>query len=260
MAVTTAAVVGIGSGLASAGMPFSQAAQQKRASSKAIAEQKKLQASARERAEKNFYQGLNVPLDAYGEQFRQNIAGQQQAIQALQEGDQRNLQGGIGALTAAGAAANEQTRIGLGEALYGNRKMKADAQNTINQDLKAMDMGQAADQAAMARDADQARVAAISSGISGIGTAASSLASVTDLYGKSGGMKRAERLYDGMVAEGLDIDQISKAAGGDLSAAVIKNTLRKQDFSGKQTRGFLRDKFKGFDYSIFNNLYTPPKS
>jgi len=41
MAVTTAAVVGIGSGLASAGMSFSQAAQQKRASSKAIAEQKK---------------------------------------------------------------------------------------------------------------------------------------------------------------------------------------------------------------------------
>ena len=83
MAVTTAAVVGIGSGLASAGMSFSQAAQQKRASSKAIAEQKKLQASARQRAEKNFYQGLNVPLDAYGEQFRQNTANQQQTIQCI---------------------------------------------------------------------------------------------------------------------------------------------------------------------------------
>jgi hypothetical protein len=251
MAVTTAAVVGIGSGLASAGMSFSQAAQQKRASSKAIAEQKKLQASARERAEKNFYQGLNVPLDAYGEQFRQNIAGQQQAIQALQEGDQRNLQGGIGALTAAGAAANEQTRIGLGEALYENRKMKADAQNTINQDLKAMDMGQAADQAAMARDADQARVAAISSGISGIGTAASSLASIAPLYGKTGGMKRAEALYDG-----LDATSIEAAAGGELSAAQIKNTLRQQDFSGKQTRGFLRDNTT-FDYSIFDKMYKP---
>ncbi|MAO23180.1 MAG: hypothetical protein CMJ25_20700 [Phycisphaerae bacterium] len=254
MAVTTAAVVGIGSGLASAGMSFSQAAQQKRASSKAIAEQKKLQASARQRAEKNFYQGLNVPLDAYGEQFRQNTANQQQTIQALQEGDQRNLQGGIGALTAAGAAANEQTRIGLGEALYENRKMKADAQNTINQDLKSMDMGQAADQAAMARDADQARVAAINSGISGIGTAASSLASLAPLYGKTGGMKRAETISDG-----LTMQNITDAAGGELSNAQIKNVLRKQNFTGKETRGFLRNKFEDFDYSIFNNMYTPPQ-
>ncbi len=253
MAVTTAAVVGIGSGLASAGMSFSQAAQQKRAASKAIAEQKKLQASARERAEKNFYEGLNVPLDAYGEQFRQNIANQQQSIQALQEGDQRSLQGGIGALTAAGAAANEQTRIGLGEALYDNRKMKADAKDNINQDLKLMDIGQAADQAAMARDAEQARVAAISSGISGIQTAASSLASVTDLYGKSGGQKRAETLYDG-----LSMDAIEAAAGGALSKAQIQNTLRKQNFTGKETRGFLKDN-QTFDYSIFKNMYTPPK-
>jgi len=254
MAVTTAAVVGIGSGLASAGMSFSQAAQQKRASSKAIAEQKKLQASARQRAEKNFYQGLNVPLDAYGEQFRQNTANQQQTIQALQEGDQRNLQGGISALTAAGAAANEQTRIGLGEAMYENRKMKADAQNTINQDLKAMDMGQAADQAAMARDADQARVAAINSGISGIGTAASSLASLAPLYGKTGGMKRAETISDG-----LTMQNITDAAGGELSNAQIKNVLRKQNFTGKETRGFLRNKFEDFDYSIFNNMYKAPQ-
>ena len=253
MAVTTAAVVGIGSGLASAGMSFSQAASASRASANAIKEQKKLQADARERAEKNFYQGLNVPLDAYGEQFRQNTANQQQTIQALQEGDQRSLQGGVGALTAAGAAANEQTRIGLGEALYENRKMKADAQNTINQDLKSMDMGQAADQAAMARDADQARVAAISSGISGIGTAASSLASIAPLYGKTGGMKRAEALYDG-----LDATSIEAAAGGQLSAAQIKNTLRQQDFSGKQTRGFLKDN-QTFDYSLFKGMYTPPK-
>mgnify|MGYP003640582910 CR=1 FL=1 len=251
MAVTTAAVIGIGSGLASAGMSFSQAASASRASANAIKEQKKLQADARERAEKNFYQGLNVPLDAYSEQFRQNIAGQQQTIQALQEGDQRSLQGGVGALTAAGAAANEQTRIGLGEALYENRKMKADAQNTINQDLKSMDMGQAADQAAMARDADQARVAAISSGISGIGTAASSLASIAPLYGKTGGMKRAEALYDG-----LDATSIEAAAGGELSAAQIKNILRQQDFSGKQTRGFLRDNTT-FDYSIFDKMYKP---
>jgi len=117
MAVTTSAVIGIGTGLASAGMSFGQAAQQKRIAAKAKADQQQLMKAARARAEKDFYAGLNVPLDAFGEQYRQNLAGQQQSLQALQEGDTRALVGGVGALTAAGAQANEATRIGMADSL-----------------------------------------------------------------------------------------------------------------------------------------------
>ena len=38
----------------------------------------KLMKEARERAETNFYQGLNVRMDAFGEQYRQNLANQTQ--------------------------------------------------------------------------------------------------------------------------------------------------------------------------------------
>ncbi len=253
MAVTTAAVVGIGTGLASAGMSFSNAAKQKRMAREAKRDQDQLMKAARAKAEKDFYQGLNVPLDAFGEQYRQNIAGQQQALQALQEGDQRNLAGGVGALTAAGAQANEATRIGMGEALYENRKMKADAQENMKQQLIQMDVGQAADAAQRERDMEEARAASIQSGIAGIGQAASSLASIAPLYGKSGGQARAEKLYDN-----LDTSSITSAAGGELSRAQTINTLRSQGFTGKQARGFLNDP-GSFDYSIFQGMYKAPK-
>ena len=56
----------------------------------------KLMKEARERAETNFYQGLNVRMDAFGEQYRQNLANQTQQIEALQDADPRLLAIGIG--------------------------------------------------------------------------------------------------------------------------------------------------------------------
>ncbi len=253
MAVTTAAVIGIGTGLASAGMSFSDAAKQKRAANKAAQDQKKLMADARQKAEKDFYAGLNVPLDAFGEQYRQNIAGQQQTIQALQEGDTRNLVGGVANLTAAAAQGAEQTRIGMGEALYDNRKMKADSRQNINQQLLQMDVGAAADESMRERDLLEARAANIQSGIAGVGQAAQGIASLAPLYGRSGGQGRAERLFSE-----IDTDQVSKAAGGNLTRAQTINALRKQRYSGKDTRDIIRKKAEDFDYSIFSGLYTPP--
>jgi len=251
MAVTTAAVIGIGTGLASAGMSFSDAAKQKRAANKAAQDQKKLMADARQKAEKDFYAGLNVPLDAFGEQYRQNIAGQQQTIDALQ-GDSRNLVGGVANLTAAAAQGAEQTRIGMGEALYDNRKMKADSRQNINQQLLQMDVGAAADESMRERDLLEARAANIQSGIAGVGTAAQGIASLAPLYGRSGGQGRAERLFSE-----IDTDQVTEAAGGNLTRAQTINALRKRGYSGKDTRNIIRKK-EDFDYNIFSGLYTPP--
>ena len=254
MAVTTAAVIGIGTGLASAGMSFSNAAKQKRIAEQAKEDQKRLMADARKKAEKDFYAGLNVPLDAFGEQYRQNIAGQQQTIQALQEGDTRNLAAGVTGLTAAAAQGTEGTRIQMGQALYDNRKMKADSKQNINQQLLQMDVGEAADEAMRERDALEARAASIQQGFQGIGQAAQSLGSVADLYGKSGGQRRAERLYSG-----IDQNAVNKAAGGQLSRAQTINALRNQGYSGKEARQLLRGDTM-FDYSIFDGLYVPPSN
>lgn len=183
MAIGTAATIGVGVSAISSGLSFKQAADQSRMASKARKASEKLVADARQKAEKDYYEGLNVPLDAYGEQFAQNMANQQQTIQALQEGDTRNLIGGVQGLTAAAAAANEQTRIGLGQELYANRKMKADSRQNINQQLLQMDIGQATDQQLMARDAEQARAAAMKSGISSAANAAYIYGRGKKLYG-----------------------------------------------------------------------------
>tara|TARA_R110000782_G_scaffold9277_4_gene29948 strand:+ start:272 stop:1042 length:771 start_codon:yes stop_codon:yes gene_type:complete len=256
MAVTTAAVVGIAGGLASAGMSFKSAADQKRQANQARSDQKRLMADARQKAEKDFYAGLNVPLDAFGEQYRQNIGGQQQVIQSLQEGDTRNLIGGVAGVTAAAGQGTENTRIAMGQELYDNRKMKADSKQNVNQQLLQMDVGAAADESMRERDLLEARAANIQGGFAGIGQVAQGIDGLTDLYGKSGGQGRAERLYSG-----LDQSQVSAAAGGELSRAQQVNRLRGMDYTGKQTRQMLRGKAGGeqFDYRIFDNLYVAPE-
>jgi len=256
MAVTTAAVIGIGTGLASAGQSFTQAAQQKRAAEQARKEQERLMADARKKAEKDFYAGLNVPLDAFGEQYRQNIAGQQQTLQALQEGDTRNLVAGVGGVTAAAAQAAEGTRIGMADALYENRKMKADAQENLKQQLIQMDVGQAADESQRERDLLEARNASIQSGIQGIGMVGQGLNTLAPLYGKQGGLRRAEKIAD---ADKFDMSKVTASAGGELSRAQILNTLKKQGFTGKDTRLMVNKGQFGDDfYKIFKGLYVPP--
>ena len=89
-----------------------------------------------------------MPLDAFGEQYRQQLQSQQ-GIQALQEGDPRNLAAGLGGLQAATNQAQETTRIGMQVALYDNDKMKADAKEEMKQQLIDIDMAQAKDQAAL---------------------------------------------------------------------------------------------------------------
>lgn len=203
MAIGTAAAIGAGGSLIGAGLSYRQAATQSRIKDKAMKASEKLIADARQKAEKDYYEGLNVPLDAYGEQFAQNMANQQQTIQALQEGDTRNLIGGVQGLTASAADVNEQTRIALGQELYENRKMKVDSAHKVNQQLIDIDAGQAADQSQIARDAAQAGTAATKSAISGLVSAGLTIGEGMDLYGKTSAMKDAEKLLEGVTEADL---------------------------------------------------------
>jgi hypothetical protein len=175
-----------------AGMSFSAAAKAKKRAAKAEKEQKRLMAAARKRAEKNFFAGLNVPLDAFDEEYRQNIAANQQMIQQLQEGDPRNLAAGVGALGQATAEANEMTRIGMQKDLYENAEMKAKKRDAINQELVNMDVGAAADEAMRERDLQAERAQHIQSGVANIGGMVSAAGAAAPLF--SGGAKNQATL------------------------------------------------------------------
>ena len=70
-AATAIAATGVLVSATSAGMSFSQAAKAKRQGEKAQAASKKLMKEAERKAEVEFFQKLNVPLDAYGKEYEQ---------------------------------------------------------------------------------------------------------------------------------------------------------------------------------------------
>tara|TARA_R110002153_G_scaffold5055_7_gene23637 strand:+ start:2937 stop:3749 length:813 start_codon:yes stop_codon:yes gene_type:complete len=246
MSIGTAATIGVGVNTISSALSFAQAAKQSSMASKARKASEKLVADARKKAEKDYYEGLNVPLDAYGEQFAQNMANQQQTIQALQEGDTRNLIGGVQGLTAAAAAANEQTRIGLGQELYANRKMKADSRQNINQQQLQIDIGQATDQQLMARDAEEAKAAAMQSGIYSAANAAYIYGRGKELYGDKGDEDKGDE--DDGLGDGLGTAKKDGDSGNTKIQEEFLNRIKpKVDFEKVRREGV----------SPYSNVTTP---
>ena len=89
MAVTTSAVIGIGSGIATSIQGFTSASKARTAQQNADNEAKRMMMNARKRAEQNEYGELSLPLEAFEAEFEANLAADRQAIEALQEGDSR---------------------------------------------------------------------------------------------------------------------------------------------------------------------------
>ncbi len=194
MAVTTAAVVGVAASAGGAINSFSQSAKQGRMAEKAAAASKRAMADAKKKAEKNFYAGLNVSTEAYDRAFQNNLQAQTQNIQALQEGDPRNLAAGVGLVQQASDNTTEATRLALQKDLETNAKMKADAKDAINQDLKRMDLGYAKDQEKVAKESAAASAAAMSQGISGVVSTVGQAAQLAPLFGAKN-ITAAEQSY-----------------------------------------------------------------
>ena len=135
MAAVTSAVVGIASAGYSAVSGFRNAAAQKKAAKEADAAAAKAMSEAKARAEVDYFAGLSVPLDAYEAEFENQLAVSQQNVEALQEGDARNLAAGVGRVGAQAAQQAEQTRIAMGEEISDLNMQKAQSKDAINQQL-----------------------------------------------------------------------------------------------------------------------------
>ena len=194
------ATVAVGTSAAS----FAKAAKQKSKASQAERDSKQLMQQAKARMQQNVYDELNVPLESYERGFRENTAQQRQAIQALQGADARSLAAGIGKVGALGVTANEANRLSMGKDLYNLGLEKAKASERIRDELVGMDVGGAQDAVQMQRDAEEAKAAAITSGLEGIGSAVSAVGAAMPTYSKTGATKRAAKL-----ASILETDRIS---------------------------------------------------
>jgi len=129
--------VSLGLGAANIGMSLVEASKQKELQRAADRQAEKSAAEQERLLSQNFFEGLQVPMQAYDREFRETTAQQQQAMSALQEGDPRLLLGGVGKVQAVAADQEAKTRDALGQDLFNIGK------------LQAQEAGQTADQLAM---------------------------------------------------------------------------------------------------------------
>ena len=178
MAAITSGIISVGT----MAMSFVQAAQQKADSDTANDEAARLLADAKKRAEVDNFEELSIPTESYEAEFEANLAADQQAIEALQEGDARSLAAGVGRIGAQQAEEAEDTRIEMGQDLYNLDVTKAESRDAVNQQLIGLDVGQASDQAQMASDLQAASSESFSQGMSSLGAGLGSFGDTQDAY------------------------------------------------------------------------------
>jgi hypothetical protein len=188
MGVMTA--VAIGSAVVGGTMSFTQAAAARNARDKADRDAARFLADARGKAEKDYFSGLNVPLDAYEAELENNLINTTTAIEALQEGDARALAGGVAAVGAQASQRAEAIRIQQGKDMFALDKMKAENQDAINQQMIAMDAAAAQDSAKRGADAQQQIAASTTAGVQAIVGGVTAAVQASPLYGKT----KADRL------------------------------------------------------------------
>ena len=254
-AATAVAAAGVLIAGTSAGMSFSQAAKQKKLAKTANKASDKLMEEAKRKAEVEFMQKLNVPLDAYDRQEERNIQSQQQNIEALQQGDPRNVLGGLGAVGAGATASAEENRIAKGKELFALQQMQVQEQSDINQDLKDMSVGGAADQQMRSRDAQEASAAAMQQGVASVGQAVGSAASLVPLFSANSADRAASKMADGLDQSLLETSVVNKNAdaakytqysteGGadyDMNKAALYQDINKTPLGRNQVISRLQD-------------------
>jgi|TARA_S200002703_G_scaffold148263_1_gene144798 hypothetical protein len=241
--------------LAGAGLSFSQAAKQKKAQEKAQRESQALMQQARDRMQTQFYEQLQVPTEAYERQFRESTAQQKQALQALQESDPRTLAAGVGKVGAVGVAENQRIQEQMGSDLFNLQKLKADEQRAINEELVGMDVGEAASQNLMARDASYGVVQGIQGGLTGIGGALSAADSLVPLFSMSKEDRRAGRLFKGL--SDTQKQNFLNKDGTRMSDTEIIDQLKL--LTPDQQKALRKDP-GSFDFNMFNVQQTDPAS
>ena len=87
----------------------------------------------------DFFSGLQAPTEAYGRAARETTAQVGQAVVALQEGDPRQLAGGVGKVAAAGIEGEAQTRDAMAQDLYQLGVAQAQSATNVNAELAKLE-------------------------------------------------------------------------------------------------------------------------
>lgn len=158
----TAIGAGVGAGL-SLMQASGQASAQREAERQAeIATRMRIQ-----QQEQNFFEAMQVPTEAYDRALREGTAQQAQVLASLQEGDPRQLLGGVGKVQAVSSDYNAQNRDAMAQQMFELSKLQAQ-EKMLNADDLSKIYGERAEGAQKAAaSAELAKIAAINSAITG---------------------------------------------------------------------------------------------
>lgn len=227
--IILAGVAAVGA-LTSAGMSFGSASKARKQEAEAKARSAKLLQEAKLNLQKNYFEGLNPALDAYENQANENTLSQVMSVQALAEGDPRNLAAGIGAVGQVASKAAETNRVGLAKELYTNRKMKAEAKDDINQELISMGLGQSKQAAQESQDAKENANAALVAGVSSIGQAAATMSDASKTFGSGKQSTAIKAIATDAATNSTFSDDFSE---NDI-ASFLKNSVSSDDLYAYQ--------------------------
>jgi len=182
---TAATIAAITTKVASAVGSFQNAKQATRLREQADKAAAAFLEKASSRIEKDFYAGLNVPVEAFENELLNNLQTTTTAVEALQEAGARELLGGVGKVSAVQAAVAEQARVAQGEKLFELEKLKAQNKDAINQQMLQLEVQAEKDRARRLADSQEARATFNQQGFQALGEAAMLGLEQTNLYQKN---------------------------------------------------------------------------
>lgn len=168
---------------------------------------------AKEKLSVNRLEGVQIPLDAYDTAMREVTAQGGQAIDALTQGDARNLAAGVGKVYQAGQQGVEDIRQKKEQAIYNRDTAIAKEQANIDKQLADISLSEASGaQIAAAQHGEEAGQA-FSNALSSFGGVVTGIASLSSPYG--GASKdldsAAEGVKDLPEFQGKSIDQVKQS-------------------------------------------------
>lgn len=242
-------------GAANLGLSLAEASSQKelataaeRTAQQAATEQKRL-------LSQNYFDALQVPMQAYDKAFRETTAQQQQAMSALQEGDPRLLLGGVGKVQAVAGDQEAATRDALANQLYDLGKLQAQAGTNVNNNLSILEGNRLAGAQKAAAAAKAAEIEQQQAAIKAGGNI------VTGLFGTIGDYNKQKEnagtvsdMSQALTPSGVVTPSIQSQLQSNVS-----NTLPSSVYAPNQGLNPYGSTFPGVQSQLLNSVQSTPQ-
>lgn len=186
---TVAAGVGIAATATTTGMSFAQANKQKKLQREAESDARQAMEEARKKLEVNYYDQLAVPKEAYELEREALLSGGAQALQAGAE-QARGAGAVAGRVQMAQNEAQAGQRTSMAKELADLQKLSAEEDSRLRDVGVQLDLAEVEGAQLAARDAQEARTAAMQQGMQGITSLAQTGMELAPLYGQDLGAQK----------------------------------------------------------------------